>query len=348
MLGLGTCLEGQANAYLYHNETSYLRLPLHAGGNKTVGETGGGGSLWASGGSDSGGTVRLVRYAPDMPPRPPAPGGGPGDRTWIVYVAVVLAAVGLAAAGGRALYRRKREALAYGRGEGGDGGTGSLFSSSAGGGWRSGGGNASDFGDFDSVGGGYEGTLFPGDNYGSGSLSGSRQPGGGGGRRGNWRGGGRHPPEVGPMEAETVTLRRPLLDATEAPARDEGRAATARSRGVRAGRREETGSREVGSTRGGARRDDRLSAARADVSPPPFSRMIGTIGAGPPSGGEATKSGRGSRGQRRSEERGNDGGGAMDDDPFSGGGVSGGGGGGGGRGGSLKVSDEAEGDEVFC
>ncbi|CAM9896188.1 unnamed protein product, partial [Scytosiphon promiscuus] len=194
MLGVGNCLEGHENAFLYHNSTSYLRLPLNDTGSPPAlswppprmgAALGGGGG----GGSGGGGmTARLVRYAPELPPRPIQPPGGP-DRAYIVYVAIGLAALGLTVAALRALYLRKQERVAYGRsgrgginsggGHGGHGGARALFSSSAGLGWKSGGRSGSDFGEFDfSVGDEYEGALFPADNYSSGGLSSSRSQSG--------------------------------------------------------------------------------------------------------------------------------------------------------------------------
>lgn len=396
LLGLGGCMEGQKNAYLYHNSSHYMRLPLPGGGVN--------GTMMAaepataeqedrstmlplavakSPGVDratiSGSTARLVRYSPAMPPRPPSPPGGP-DRAYIVYIAAALAAVGLAIAGLRALYRRKQENLAYGRygGSGGGVGQGSLYSSSAGAGWRSGGGAASDFGDFDIVGGGYEGALFPADNYSSGSLSGSRSQGvGSGGRLGGWRGSGmgsggggggssgKVPSDSGgTMEAENVELKRPLLNQT-APSPlipDARRTATSRpAPSSRASRGSGGGGGGGSGSGGGAGRDRRMSAARAELSPPPFSRILGTMGGGPQPKAEPSRSHRGG-GRRRSEDRDQgrgrpgkeegqepdqgpfgEGAGDDNDDPFSGGGVSGGAG---AR--SLKRDDQPEGDEVFC
>ncbi|CAN0447028.1 unnamed protein product, partial [Hapterophycus canaliculatus] len=187
MLGVGNCLQGHDNAFLYHNSTSYLRLPL----NNTVSPPA---LSWPPqagatvGGAGGGLTARLVRYAPELPPGPIQPPGGP-DRAYIVYVAIGLAALGLTVAALRALYLRKQERVAYGRsgrgginsghGGGGHGGARALFSSSAGLGWKSGGRSGSDFGEFDfSVGDEYEGALFPADNYSSGGLSSSRSQSG--------------------------------------------------------------------------------------------------------------------------------------------------------------------------
>lgn len=388
LLGLGDCLEGHSNAFLYHNATHYLRVPLPAGENKTEAAVSLSGALASASASATSNTfkvARLIRYAPDMPPRPPSPPGGP-DRAYIVYIAVAVAAVGLAVAGIRALYRRKQQNIAYGRGNGagGDGGHGSLFSSSAGAGWRSGGGASSDFGDFDAVGGGYEGTLFPADNYSSGGHSGSRSQGGG--RLGNWRG--RTPSEVGPLEAEAVELKRPLLNQAESTFSPEGRHSTAVSSARKSRGRGSGGAtnrigggdgggggggygggvidsrrQQAGRIRGGGDRDSRLSARRADVSPPPFSRFMGTMGGGPPSGEKANRSGSGKiagggEGLSTGRTTGGGGGGgggagsqgddklekgpfADDDDPFSGGN-------GAGRAGSLERDDQPEGDEVFC
>lgn len=318
LLGLSNCLDGQKNAYLYHNETSYLRLPLS------------GESRGLVGGAHRASTARLVRYAPTLPQPPPSSPGGP-DRAYIVYIAVGVAVLGLTIAGLSALYRRMNKHDSEG------GGGGSLFSSY--GGWR--GGLASDFGDFDSVGGGYEGALFPSDNYGSGGLSGSRSSLGGG-RIGNRR--------SGPMEAETVQLNRPLLDEADeiAPARGES------SERASSGSRRDRGSGVAGE-RGGRRR----SSDGDDRSPPPFSRIVGTMGGGPqPSGGDGLgrKSGSGRSGDGRGRGRGTGDKGHRDgvsggplvedsdddggDDPFAGGGAA-------RKGGVLQDEDEG-GDEVFC
>lgn len=308
-------------------------------------------------------TARLVRYAPAMPPRPLGPPGGP-DRAYIVYIAVALAAVGFAAAGLRALYWRKKASVAYGRGSG-EGRDGSMFSS----GWR---GGASDFGEFDRMNGGsYEGALFPTDNYSSESLSGSRsQHGGGSGILGGWRGGGRASGSGGPMEAETVQLKRPLLNPsseTSLMPQTQQQTAAGSSTALRRSRDEPKESRGVGGGSG------KLSSAinrASEGSPPPFSRIMGTMGGGPQttSPGGRKKSARGgdvggSGGQRFSERRARErrtkevsfeesGEAAVEkgpfgdhdnNDPFIGGG-----GGGGGGNGALKRGDEADGDEVFC
>lgn len=322
LLGLSNCLDGQKNAYLYHNETSYLRLPLS------------GESRGRMGGAHRASTARLVRYAPTLPQPPPSPPGG-SDRAYIVYIAVGVAVLGLTIAGLSMLYRRMKR-------HDNEGGGGSLFSSY--GGWR--GGFASDFGDFDSVGGGYEGALFPSDNYGSGGSSGSGGfPGSrsslGGGRIGNRR--------SGPMEAETVQLNRPLLDKDDemAPARGES------SERASSGSRRDRGS-GVASDRGGRRR----SSDGDDRSPPPFSRIVGTMGGGPQaSGGDGLgkksgsgRSGEGKGGGRGTGEKGrrdgvsggrlaednNDDGG---DDPFAGGAA---------RKGGVFQEEGDGGDEVFC
>lgn len=316
LLGLSNCLDGQKNAYLYHNETSYLRLPLS------------GESRGLMGGAHRASTARLVRYAPTLPQPPPSPPGGT-DRAYIVYIAVGVAVLGLTIAGLSALYRRMSK-------HDNEGGGGSLFSSY--GGWR--GGLASDFGDFDSVGGGYEGALFPSDNYGSGGLSGSRSSLSGG-RIGNRR--------SGPMEAETVQLNRPLLDEADefAPARGES------SERAPSGSRRDSGSGVTGD-RGGRRR----SSDGDNRSPPPFSRIVGTMGGGPqPSGGDGLgrKSGSGrsvdgkGRGRGTSEKGHRDGvsGGPLvedsdddgGDDPFAGGAA---------RKGGVFQEENDGGDEVFC
>ncbi|CAM9742468.1 unnamed protein product, partial [Laminaria digitata] len=285
LIGLGNCLEGQSNAYLYNNATSYLRLPLPTGANKTeeavlaeaagVGGTGVG--AVAAGASTR--TARLVRYAPAMPERPPNPPGG-SDRAYIVYIAVALAAFGFAAAGLRVLYRRRKDSLAYGRGGGDGGAQGGIFSSSAGAGWRSGGGAASDFGDFDTVGGGYEGALFPADNYSSESLSGGSRSHGGG-RLGVWRGSGRTPSEGGRNAgAENVELKRPLLNPSDSLMVPEGHQASAAA----SASSRSTGGRG-GPSGAGRNREGGHSDNRGGLSPPPFSRILGTMGGGPPSSG---------------------------------------------------------------
>ncbi|CAN0427033.1 unnamed protein product [Pylaiella littoralis] len=389
MLGLGRCLDGHDNAYVYHDSDTYLRLPLTNNSNTASsswsvpsaaaaaaaaaeeseagrggvaamkaasgGGTENGGRRFGSVGVGGGTTARLVRYAPNLPPRPVQPPGS-SDRAWIVYIAVGLAAFGMAAAGLRALFRRKQASLAYARGGGinssGHGAGGGLFSSSAGSGWRSGGMSGSDFGDFDISGGnGYEGALFPADNYSSGGLSGSRF-------------------EVGPMEV-------PLLNQSDSPLKE------ARGRGGGGGRRQRQqqplGRGAAATTspprrnRGGSRAGVEPAYAGgggggggSDVSPPPFSRILGTMGGGPATAARRNRrtdtsgSGGGSgSGRNFSGGRWKGGGGATegDDDtslqqgPF--GGSGGGGGGGGGsrsdrQGGALKGGDEPDGDEVFC
>lgn len=394
LIGLGNCLEGQSNAYLYHNATSYLRLPLPTGSNTTeealLTATRGSVMAKAVGGVGTGSvagvstrTARLVRYSPPMPERPPNPPGG-SDRAYIVYIAVALAAFGFAVAGLRMLYRRRKHSLAYGR-DGGDGGAhGGIFSSSAGAGWRSGGGVASDFGDFDTVGGSYEGALFPVDNYSSGSLSGPRSHGGG--RLGGWRGSGRSPSEAGNAEAENVELKRPLLNPSDSLMMPEGHqgSAVSSSRPTGGGAGHGTGDArrpgagdERGSGGGGRGRDREggHSGNPAGLSPPPFSRILGTMGGGPPSsggkgranrssggggGGAIGRGGPSSEGRSKMRRRGEEGGGdegdeALDKGPFGGGDggeevfIGGGGGGGGDRGTrSLKRDNGPDGDEVFC
>ncbi|CAM9624294.1 unnamed protein product, partial [Sphacelaria rigidula] len=198
LLGVGGCLGGETHAFLYHNESTLIRLPLPGaqGPNDTAASTTGGlfETIVSARKSGTTPTAGLVRYAPAMPARPPAPPGG-SDRAWIVYIAVAVVAICLAAAAIREMFRRKRRAdlmRAYGMSVDGAGPTGGLFSSQAGAGWRSGGRDAastSDFGEFDSgFGGGYGGgVMFPGDSYGSGSLGMSAGSGQGSSRM-SWRG----------------------------------------------------------------------------------------------------------------------------------------------------------------
>ncbi|CAM9595883.1 unnamed protein product, partial [Ectocarpus sp. 13 AM-2016] len=320
MLGLGDCLSGQENAFLYHNSSAYLRLPLNVTSaaeeeedeERAARSSGGGGKKKQHESGHAGGmTARLVRYSPALPPRPEQPPGGP-DRAYIVYLAVGLAAVGLAVAGLRALYRwRRREKLAaygseggsvHGGGGGGGGGgfgAGGLFTSSAGLGWRSGGRGGSDFGgNFDGglVGGGivgdsghgyiYEGAMFPADNYSSGGLSGSSRS------QGGWRSGGggsgKPPASVGPMEV-------PLLNQSDSPLRlrDGQSGATAATSPATASSSRRRSSRGMDSSRGGG--------GGRDSSPLPFSRVLGTMGSGPVAAGRRRKKsgGSGSGGGRR-------------------------------------------------
>ena len=346
LLGISDCLHGQSNAYLYHNETSYLRLPLPApaDGNKTFAAS--------ATPRHAVGTARLVRYVPALPQPPPNRPAGP-DRAYIVYIAVGVAVIGLAIAGLTTLYRRSKK----------DGRGGRV--------WRGGGfgeGSADpDFGDFDSVGGGYEGALFPADNYSSGGLSGSRSFGSGvGGRIGNWRGG-RSPSETAPLEAETVQLKRPLLnlednDAEETHSRRSFRGGgSAHSEDPRSdARRQGDGGRGRGkATSRGIERDQGRSSGGAESPPPPFSRMVGPMGGDPqlsdgksnkprrPKGG-AVERGRGAGGKDdrgldgKPLREGEDGDDDDGDDPFAADG------GGSGKAGSLRKDDGLEGDEVFC
>ncbi|CAM9533609.1 unnamed protein product, partial [Ectocarpus fasciculatus] len=295
MLGLGDCLAGHENAFLYHNSSAYLRLPLNVSSAAEEEQeqeraarrsSGGGGKKQHGSGHVGGMTARLVRYSPALPPRPEQPPGGP-DRAYIVYLAVGLAAVGLAVAGLRSLYRRRRrEKLAaygsdggsvHGGGGGGGGGggfgAGGRFSSSSGLGWRSGGRGGSDFGgNFDGglVGGGvvgdsghgytYEGAMFPADNYSSGGLSGSSR---GGWRSGGGSGGsGKPPASVGPMEV-------PLLNQSDSPLR------------LREGSGGATTAAASPSTASSSHRRISRGGGGRDASPPPFSRVLGTMGSGP-------------------------------------------------------------------
>lgn len=340
LLGLGSCLTAETNAFLYHNESCYLRFPLPADGPGENGTMPSTTTNTAAAGAEATVTIAgLVRYAPDMPPRPPAPPGG-ADRAWIVYVAVALVAAGFAVAGVRTIFRRKRASMAFmggaGGGAGGGGSGSSLFSSSAGAGWRSGGGAGSDFGEFDGVGGGYEGNLFPGDSYGSGRVSrqglssSSRQQG-----KLNWRGA-RERSDGSSANTENVELKRPLLHSSVSPL--------------------DQGPDSRGTTRGGLGDGAR---GRSDRSAPPFARMHGTIGAGPSTtarrearssrqdggsgggvGGRLGAAVAPPRGSKNEDDRDVDRG-PFGDDPFVGGG-------GGDQGGSGASKTEPEGDEVFC
>lgn len=340
MLGLDSCLAGHDNAFLYHNSSAYLRLPLTST-NGTATSTAAAAAVAAGSSAGVGAPIaRLMRYTPELPPRPIQPPGG-SDRTYIVFIAVGLAAFGFVMAALRALYHRKRQSLAYGRDGGGGGG---LGGGGIGGGWRSGGLSGSSsltgLGDFD-VGGGYEGALFPADAYSSGGLSGSRH-------------------EIGPMEV-------PLLNQSDSPMREgagggggggggRGRGRQHRPGPATGSSRRNRGGAEVGGG-GGFRRGGGGSSGGSDLSPPPFSRILGTMGGGPAaaaaaparrnksaarsdgsSSSSSSRLGRGPGGRPRGEAGGDV---ALEQGPFGGGGAS-------REGGSLKRDDEPEGDEVFC
>lgn len=381
LLGLGGCLEGESHAFLYHNDSAFIRFPLPSSDNDTTTSAPTTNSMQSSPtfvGARKSGTIPtagLVRYTPAMPPRPPAPPGN-SDRAWIVYVAVAVVAGFFAAVAARAMLRRKQRAEMMANGErgAGRGGAGILFSSQAGAGWRSGGREASgsDFGEFDSgFGGGYGGgAMFPGDSYGSGSL-GSMSGVSGQGRRG-WRGSGRGGGQgaSSPNNGENVELKRPLLISTESPL--SGVPPSARSVSPPPGGRVAGMTTSLGRTPGSpARRAHTSDSGKTgggggrqfprdsrDLSPPPFARMQGTIGAGPASSTAAGRSGGGdgtTRGRAVARNPGSGGGkddneaadievdrGPFGNDPFVGGGKTGV-----GREGGGASEPEGE-DEVFC
>lgn len=357
LLGVGSCLDPITEAYVYHNDSFLLRVPLPgsgSGGNESAAA-----ALGTSGAIPK---VGIVRYTPEMPkPPPPLPRGG--DRAWIVYIAVALVATAVAGFVARAVFRKRRALMAYG-----DGGNSGMLSS-LGAGWRSGVAAGSDFGEFDGVGGGYDGALFPGDNYGSGSMSGMMHSSGSSSRQSrNWRGG-RDRPDAGSNNAENVELKRPLLNLSESPLmpsneqlESSGGGASSSAPSGRGKGRPGRGNNDDGAggdAMGGAGSGPRgARSSRDGMSPPPFSRMHGTIGAGPAlrkggvkESGSSGNSGSGSgnpeqpgrAGRERSSRHEEPDRGTLEEDPFVGEGM----GGARGRVRSMKPS-EPEGDEVFC
>ncbi|CAM9796699.1 unnamed protein product, partial [Choristocarpus tenellus] len=135
--GLGSCLEGEEHALLYHNSSSYLRMPLTNGSTAARRDTLSGLSLQHSGESDAsrllqhgdplasiiGGNNRagLVRYFGEMPPRPAQPPRAPDSPSsvavgWIIVIFVAASAV--------LAYKKVRRGGGIGGGGFGTGGAG--------------------------------------------------------------------------------------------------------------------------------------------------------------------------------------------------------------------------------